>query len=147
MDSDPSDVRRFPSRPVVGVGGVVVDGARVLLVRRAHPPLMGEWSLPGGGVEVGETLEAAVVREVREETGLAVSVGPLIEAFERIEVGDDGRVVYHFVVLDYLCRLQAGSVAPGSDVTGAQWVTASQLDRFGLTVKARQVIERAFQLP
>jgi 8-oxo-dGTP diphosphatase len=143
MDSDP---RRFPLRPVVGVGGVVVEGERVLLVRRAHPPLMGEWSLPGGGVEVGETLEAAVVREVREETGLVVSVGALIEAFERIEVGDDGRVTYHFVVLDYLCRLVGGSVTPGSDVSDAQWVASSHLDRFGLTMKARQVIERAFQL-
>src|SRR5262245_32522411 len=143
MDNDP---RRFPSRPVVGVGGVVVEGERVLLVKRAHPPLMGEWSLPGGGVEVGETLEAAVVREVREETGLVVSVGPLLEAFERIEVGDDGRVTYHFVVLDYLCRLVDGSVTPGSDVSDAQWVALPHLDRFALTVKARQVIERAFQL-
>ena len=140
------DGRRFPSRPVVGVGGVIVDGERVLLVRRAHPPLMGEWSLPGGRVEIGETLEAAVVREVNEETGLVVSVGPLIEAFERIELADDGRVVYHFVVLDYLCRAQSGSVAPGSDVTDAQWVLSSHLDRFKLTVKARQVIDRAFAL-
>jgi len=130
----------------VGVGGVVVEGERVLLVRRAHPPLMGEWSLPGGGVEVGETLEAAVVREVREETGLIVVVGPLIEAFERIEVGDDGRIIYHFVVLDYLCQLAGGSVTAGSDVSDAQWVASPHLDRFGLTVKARQVIERAFEL-
>ena len=143
MDSDP---RRFPSRPVVGVGGVVVEGERVLLVRRAHPPLMGEWSLPGGGVEVGETLEAAVVREVREETGLIVIVGPLIEAFERIEVSDDGRIIYHFVVLDYLCQPTGGSVTPGSDVSDAQWVASQHLDRFGLTAKARQVIERAFEL-
>src|SRR3989440_8404211 len=96
--------RRYPERPIVGVGAVVLDGDRVLLAKRAHEPLKGQWSLPGGGVEIGETLEEALRREVLEETGLAVSVGPVVEIFERIERQADGRIEYHFVIVDYLCR-------------------------------------------
>jgi mutator protein MutT len=97
--------RQYPDRPFVGVGAVIVDGGRVLLVRRKHEPLAGEWSLPGGAVEVGETLEECVIREMREETGLDVEVGPVIEVFDRITRDGAGRVQYHFVLVDYLCCL------------------------------------------
>src|SRR3989344_7448935 len=108
--------REYPERPMVGVGGVVIRDTRVLLVQRASEPLAGQWSLPGGAVELGETLEEAVVRELKEETGLTVRLVKLVEAFERIIRDDSGRPRYHYVLLDYLCEPVEGSARPGSDV-------------------------------
>src|SRR5579862_6341980 len=99
-------MRTYPERPIVGVGAVILDSGRVLLVKRAHEPLKGEWSLPGGAVDVGETLEAAVAREILEETGLMVDVGPLVEVVQRITRDADGRIEYHFVIVDYACRVR-----------------------------------------
>ena len=98
-----SETRIYPDRPFVGVGAVIVDGDRVVLIKRRFEPLQGQWSLPGGAVEVGETLEGCVVREMREETGLEVEVGPVIEVFDRITRDEDDRVRYHYVLVDYLC--------------------------------------------
>jgi 8-oxo-dGTP diphosphatase len=140
-------VRRFPERPIVGVGAVVLDGqGRVLLARRAHEPLKGEWSLPGGGVELGETLEAAVAREVLEETGLAIEVGPVVEVLDRIEQADDGRVEYHFVIIDYLCYATDHRLTCGSDADDARWVRPDELADFRLTAKATSVIGKALAL-
>ena len=123
----------YPTRPIVGVGAVVLDGSRVVLVQRGHAPLQGEWSLPGGAVELGETLEAALAREVLEETGLRVRVREPVEIFERIQPAGDGRIRFHYVVIDYLCtleggRLQAVAVAEplGNEVNH---VGAQQLER------------------
>src|ERR1700692_2905152 len=118
----PAVVREFPAQPVVGVGAVVVDGDRVLLVRRGHEPLKGEWSLPGGAVELGETLETALAREVVEETGLDVVVGSVVEVLDRVERAPDGRVEYHFVIVDYACTVRGGSIASGSDAEDDRWV-------------------------
>jgi ADP-ribose pyrophosphatase YjhB (NUDIX family) len=131
---------------VVGVGAVVVDGDRVLLVRRAHPPLQGEWSLPGGAVETGETLEAAVAREVLEETGLEVEVGPVAGVVDRIHRDAGGRVEYHYVVVDYLCRPRGGRLACASDAADARWVPAARLTAFNLTEAAGRVIDKALEL-
>ncbi|MES1256131.1 MAG: NUDIX domain-containing protein [Acidobacteriota bacterium] len=136
--------RRYPGRPILGVGAVVIDAGRVLLVERAHEPLKGEWSLPGGAVDVGETVLDAVHREVREETGLEVAVGPLVEVVNRITHDAEGRVEYHFVILDYACRPTGGALAPASDAAAAQWARRDDLARFGLTAVARAVIEKAF---
>jgi mutator protein MutT len=136
-------LREFPDRPVVGVGAVIVDGDRVVLVKRAHEPLKGEWSLPGGSVEVGETLAEAVAREVREETGLDVRVGPLLDVFDRIHRGRDTRIEYHFVLLDYRCTVVSGTLTHGSDAAEACWASATDLERFGLSDLARRVIARA----
>ena len=141
-----ADSRRYPQQPLVGVGGVVIQGGQVLLVRRGHPPLEGQWSLPGGRVEVGESLEEAVVRELEEETGLTVAVGPLIEVLDRIQRDAAGHIEYHFVIVDYLCRLVSGTLTPASDAADARWVLASDLDDYRLTDKARQVILRGFEL-
>jgi mutator protein MutT len=138
--------RQYPTQPIVGVGGVVIDSDRVLLVKRAHAPLAGEWSLPGGGVELGERLQAAVAREVREETGVDVVVGPVVGILDRIHRGDDGRVEYHFVIIDYLCTPSGGSVTPQSDAADARWVPTTELDAYRLTDTARQVIAEAFDL-
>lgn len=139
-------MRQFPERPVVGVGAVIVDGHRVVLVKRAHEPLKGEWSLPGGSVEVGETLEEAVAREVREETGLVVRVGPLLDVFDRIHRGRDERVEYHFVLLDYRCTVLSGTLTHGSDASDACWASADDVDRLGLSELAKRVIARALEL-
>ena len=140
-------MRKFPERPIVGVGAVVLhpDG-RVLLARRAHEPLKGEWSLPGGGVEVGESLEAAVAREVLEETGLTIAVGAVVEVLDRIDRAADGRVEYHFVIIDYLCRALTDSPVAGSDADAVRWVRADELAAYRLTDKATSVIRKALSL-
>jgi 8-oxo-dGTP diphosphatase len=137
------DVRAFPAQPIVGVGAVVLDGDRVLLVKRGHPPLKGEWSLPGGTVELGETLEAAVAREVLEETGLEVSVGQVVEVLDRVDRSPDGRIEYHFVIVDYVCAVRGGSIASGSDAEDARWVPIRELPAYRLTAKANAVIVEA----
>ena len=138
--------REYPERPVVGVGGVVLRDTRVLLVQRASEPLAGQWSLPGGAVELGETLEEAVVRELKEETGLVVRVVELVEAFERIIRDDSGRSRYHYVLLDYLCQPVEGTARAGSDVQAVAWATPEEFDRYGLSEKARAVCRKAFEL-
>jgi 8-oxo-dGTP diphosphatase len=135
--------RRYPSRPIVGVGAVIFIDGRVLLVKRGHEPLAGSWSLPGGTVELGETAAAAVVREIREETGLVVEVGPVVEVVDRIQVEDNGRVGYHFVVIDYLCRSRAGKLVAGSDVADVALADPAALDPYGLTEAVQAVIARA----
>jgi 8-oxo-dGTP diphosphatase len=135
-----------PERPIVSVGAVVVDADRVLLVKRGQPPLKGQWSLPGGAVETGEELHAALAREVREETGLDVRVGPVVEVLDRITRDDDGRVEYHYVIIDYLCEAVGGSVACASDADDARWVARDELAGYGLTPTVANVIERAFAL-
>ena len=105
------DRREYPERPMVGVGGVVISNGRALLIRRGGPPLEGQWSIPGGMLEVGETLVEGVKRELSEETGIEVRVGDLIEAFEHVNLDADGKTKYHFVVLDYLCA--ASTSEPG----------------------------------
>jgi mutator protein MutT len=136
-------VRQFPAQPVVGVGAVILDRDRVLLVKRGHPPLKGEWSLPGGTVELGETLEAAVAREVLEETGLEVSVGQVVEVLDRVDRAPDGRIEYHFVIVDYACTVRGGSIASGSDAEDARWVPIRELPAYRLTAKASAVIAEA----
>ena len=139
-------MRKFPERPVVGVGAVVLDGERVLLVKRGHEPLKGEWSLPGGAVELGETLEAAIAREVLEETGLAVEVGPVVEVFDRIYPASDGRVEYHYVLVDYLCRALHDRIACGSDADEVRWVKPDELAAYRITEKATSVIHKALEI-
>ena len=140
---------------MIGVGGVVIDGGRTLLIRRASPPLQGEWSIPGGLLEVGETLEQGVARELAEETGLAVRVLELIEVFERIfpappsadgTPGDPARPQYHFVILDYLCEILGGTLSAASDALEFAWAREEELPKFNLTVAVNRVLRRAFAL-
>ena len=139
--------RAYPDRPFVGVGAVIVDGeARVLLVKRRFEPAAGQWSLPGGAVDVGETLEACVVREMREETGLDVEVGAVIEVFDRIIHDAEGRVQYHYVLVDYVCRPIGGTLSAASDVADVAWADADALGGFSLTDKAVAVIGQGIAL-
>jgi 8-oxo-dGTP diphosphatase len=139
-------VRRYPDQPILSVGAVVIDGDRVLLVKRGQEPLKGQWSLPGGVVEAGEELPAAVAREVAEETSLQVEVGPVVEILDRITRDDAGRVEYHYVILDYLCRPLGGLLACGSDADDARWVDRADLEIYQLTAKVKSAIARAFEL-
>jgi 8-oxo-dGTP diphosphatase len=145
--------REYPEHPLVGVGGVVIDAGRALLIRRASPPLQGQWSIPGGMLEVGETLEQGVARELAEETGLEVSVIELIEVFERIfpaPPSEDGspanpaRPQYHFVILDYLCEIRGGTTCARSDALECSWVREENLVKFDLTVAATRILRKAF---
>jgi 8-oxo-dGTP diphosphatase len=165
--------REYPELPMVGVGGVIIRDGRTLLIRRGSEPLKGEWSIPGGMLEVGETLKEGVTRELLEETGLHVQVVELIEVFERIfrkgdegttsspamEMpagtvdaridGDDGaqnRPLYHFVILDYLCDVVSGEPRAGGDVTDLAFATEEELQNYHLTPTATRVIKRAFAM-
>ena len=129
-------------RPIVGVGAVVIDADRVLLIKRAHEPLKGQWSLPGGRVELGETLEQAVAREVREETGLDVQVGPIVEVRDRIMRDADGRVDYHFVLVDFVCRPSGGILCGASDADAAEWVPLDALATYGIAAVTAAVIRK-----
>ena len=136
-------MRPYPDRPVVGVGAVVLDGERVLLIKRGHAPLKGQWSLPGGGVETGETLEQAVAREVLEETGLTVEVGPIVEVLDRISRDADGRVEHHFVLVDFVCRNNGGMLRGASDAEDAAWVALPDLGRYEVAPVTISVIQKA----
>ncbi len=137
--------RKFPTRPIVGVGAVILRGDSVLLIQRGTPPMVGEWSLPGGAVEVGETLEEAVKREIKEETNLTIEVGPLLDLFDRIQ-RDGDRVAYHYIIADYLAWRSGGNLRPSSDVRAARYVARPQLSCYNLTATAQRVIARAFEL-
>jgi 8-oxo-dGTP diphosphatase len=138
--------RRYPDRPYVGIGGVIVHEGRVVLVKRRFEPLAGQWSIPGGAVEAGETLEACVAREMAEETGFVVEVGPVVEVLDRITRDDEGRVLYHFVLVDYLCWPVGGELRAGSDVAEAVLAEPSEFAQYALTEKALSVLERALEM-
>lgn len=131
---------------MAGVGGVVISNGRALLIRRGGPPLEGQWSIPGGMLEVGETIIEGVRRELAEETGIEVRVGGLIEVFERISLDAAGKTRYHFVVLDYLCEAIRGEARAGSDVTDVAWASPSELKKYSLTETATRVIVKAFEM-
>ncbi len=115
----------------------------MLLVRRGNEPLKGEWSLPGGAVELGETLEGALLREIREETGLDIDVGPVVEVLDRVRRDADGRIEYHYVIVDYDCRVRGGEVAAGTDAADARWADLVDLESLGVSETAIAVIKKA----
>jgi ADP-ribose pyrophosphatase YjhB (NUDIX family) len=137
--------RRYPEQPLVGVGAVVFRGEEVLLVRRGQEPARGSWSLPGGLVELGETLEGALQRELAEETGLSVTILGLSAVLERIFRDPEDRILYHYVLIDYACHYRAGELRPGSDITAARFVSLASLAQFDLPEFTARVIRRAWE--
>ncbi len=137
--------RDYPDRPIVGVGAVIVADDRALVVRRATEPLKGEWSIPGGVLELGETLRAGAAREALEETGLSVEVGEVLEVFDRIIPDADGRTRYHYVLVDFFCHVVSGEARPASDVSAVRWITPAELETFTIADSAANVIRKGFQ--
>jgi len=155
--------REYPDRPVVGVGGVVIENGSALLIRRGSEPLLGQWSIPGGTLELGESLEHGVVRELKEETGLTVRTLKMIEVFDRIYEGDadaaGGRTLessgvpakkkgprFHYVIIDYLCERIDGEAKAGSDVTDVAYATEDEFVKYGLTETATRILRKAFAM-
>ena len=138
------DERRFPARPIPGVGALIIDHDRILLVERGREPLKGYWSLPGGAVETGERLEEALRREVREETGLEIAIIHMIEVFERIMPGVNGATEYHYILIDYICRPTGGKLCASDDASRAEWFTEDEVADLKITEGTPGVIARAF---
>ena len=141
----PARRRRYPERPVVGVGALIFKRDSILLVERGRPPLKGYWSLPGGVLELGEHLGNAVRREVREETGLEIKPVAVVEIFERIMRDKDGKPEYHYVLVDYLCKITGGDLSAGDDSSKVEWVRRKDLPGVKLTEGTLAVIERTFE--
>jgi 8-oxo-dGTP diphosphatase len=135
--------REYPRHPIVGVGGIVIRGNRLLLIRRGREPLKGEWSIPGGMLELGESLKDGVKREILEETGLKVRPLEALAVLDRIQKNGE-RVQYHYVIIDYVCRATGGRLKAGSDVLDARWVAREELPSYQINPKAAAVIADAF---
>ncbi|MFZ0537917.1 MAG: NUDIX hydrolase [Candidatus Sulfotelmatobacter sp.] len=136
--------REFPEVPLVGVGAIIIEDSRVVLVKRLHPPLQAEWSIPGGVLEVGEMVRDAAIREAREETGLTVEPGELLGVFDRILLNPEQRVQYHYVLIDFLCRRVAGDLAAASDAAEVRWFTQEELPALKLAKDTLDVIRKGF---
>lgn len=138
--------REYPEQPLVGVGGIIFQGENVLLIKRGREPALGQWSIPGGLVDLGETLQAAVVREVREETHIEAEPLVLVKVLDRIFRDKEGRVVYHYVLVDFLCRPTRGEIIPGSDALDAQYVPIAELPSLHILPATHEVILQAARL-
>ena len=137
--------REYPETPLVGVGAIIIEENRVLLVKRGHPPLMGEWSIPGGVLEIGETLREAAIREAMEETGLQVEPSTLLGVFDRVLRDADERILYHYVLIDFLCRRISGEPRAGGDVDDVRWFSREEIATLSLAKDTAEVIERGFR--
>ncbi len=141
--------REYPERPLIGVGSIIVKDGRVVLIKRGHQPLEGEWSIPGGVLEVGETLREGVIREAREETGLEIEPLDLLGVFDRVLRDAKGQVLYHYVLVDFLCRITGGELRASGDAAEARWFAPEELATLSLppdtTGVIRQGLEKASQ--
>ena len=136
----------FPKSLLVGVGAIIIQDSCVLLVKRAHPPLQAQWSIPGGVLEIGELVREAAIREAREETGLIVQPGELLGVYDRILRNSEQRVQYHYVLIDFLCRRVGGDLAAASDAAEVRWFTADQLPPLNLAEDTLDVIHKGFAM-
>lgn len=137
--------RDYPEHPIIGVGAVIVEGGRVLLVRRDTEPLRGEWSVPGGMLELGEKLRDGVCREALEETGVKVEPGEVLDVFDSIFTDGLGKTQYHYVLIDYLCRPISGEAQAGGDVSDVRWVSLEALPAIGLRESIEQVVRKGLK--
>jgi ADP-ribose pyrophosphatase YjhB (NUDIX family) len=137
--------REFPEAPLVGVGAIIIEDARVLLVKRAHPPLQAQWSIPGGVLEVGELIREATIREAREETGLIVDPVELLGVYDRVLRNPERRVQYHYVLIDFLCRKVGGELTAASDASEVRWFTREELPALHLAEDTLDVVNKGFE--
>lgn len=136
--------REYPDRPFVGVGAIIIEQGRVVLIKRGHAPALGEWSIPGGALEAGETLREGVIREALEETGLAVEPGELLGVFDRVLRDEQQRTRYHYVLIDFLCHRKSGDLTASGDADDAHWFTQQELSNISLPEDTAEVIRRGF---
>lgn len=136
--------REYPKQPLVGVGAIIIDQGRVLLVKRGKAPLLGEWSIPGGMLELGETLRQGAEREAQEETNLVVRAGELLGVFERIVPDEEKRTIYHYVLIDFLCEKISGDLRAAGDAADARWFIREELDTLSIPEDTRNVLLLAF---
>jgi 8-oxo-dGTP diphosphatase len=134
--------RQYPKKPVVGVGAIILDGDRILLEKRKNEPSKGKWSVPGGLVELGESVEQAVIREVKEETGLEVYEPRLVDVVNYVSLGEKGAVMYHYVIVDYLVTVKSGKAKAASDAAALKWVPFNEVEEYDLTESFRQFFRR-----
>jgi ADP-ribose pyrophosphatase YjhB (NUDIX family) len=137
--------REYPASPLVGVGAIIIENSRVVLVKRGHAPLQGEWSIPGGVLEVGEMLREAAVREAREETGLTVETQDLLGVFDRVLRDPEGKTLYHYVLIDFLCRRVSGGLKGADDAEEARWFTQEEVAQVTLAKDTAEVVRRGFE--
>jgi 8-oxo-dGTP diphosphatase len=138
--------REYPNRPVVAVGAAVCREGHVLLVRRGRPPGVGTWTVPGGGVDLGERMEEAAIREVREECGVEIEVGEVVGVLDHIVRDEDGRTRYHYAIVDFGARYVSGTLSPNEELLDATWVTPDQLEAYGVADAAQKALLRALAL-
>lgn len=138
--------RSYPRRPIPAVGAVVIKDREVLLVMRGKDPGYEQWSIPGGAIQVGETMEQAVVREIREEVGILIDPVRLVETLDRIVRDEQGSILYHYVLLDFLCLYRSGKIRPGSDAIKARWVKEADLGRYALVGETEKVIRKGLEM-
>jgi 8-oxo-dGTP diphosphatase len=138
--------REFPEQPIIGVGAIIIQDSRVLLVKRAHPPIQGEWSIPGGALEVGELVREGAVREAQEETGLIVETGELLGVFDRVLRDRNQRVEFHYVLVDFLCRPVGGALQAASDAAEVRWFTREELPGLRLAEDTQEVICKGLEI-
>jgi 8-oxo-dGTP diphosphatase len=132
----------YPDLPIVGVGAVIIDHGKLLLEKRGNEPAKGKWSIPGGVVELGESLEDAVIRETKEETCLDVEVPRLIDVVYQVDLDEEGRVKYHFVIIDYFVTVKGGQVKAASDADELQWVALEEVEKYNLTASFRRFFQK-----
>lgn len=137
--------REYPEAPIVSVGAIILEGDRIVLVRRSKEPWRGRWTFPGGAVELGEPIHEAVRREALEETGLLVEVGGVYTVVDNLVLDEQGRLRYHYVIVDFLARPVGGTLQAGSDVDGACWAGLADLDRLEMTKKAEEIAHRLLE--
>ena len=140
-----AETREYPKQPLIGVGAIIIDAGKVVLIKRGHPPLQGEWSIPGGVLEVGETMREGVIREAREETSLVIEPTELLGVYDRVLRDDGGQVLYHYVLVDFLCRRIAGTLRAAGDAADAQWLTRQETSAFELPPDTTEVIRLGFE--
>lgn len=140
-----TEKREYPKQPLIGVGAIIIEGDKVALIKRGHAPLLGEWSIPGGVLEVGETMREGVVREAREETSLHVEPLDLLGVYDRVLSDDHGQVLYHYVLIDFLCRVISGNLRAAGDADEARWFTYQETAALNLPPDTTEVVRLGFE--
>lgn len=141
-----TDNREYPARPIVGVGVAVFRGDDILLIQRGKPPRLGQWSLPGGAQEIGETVHETAIREIQEEAGIEIDGVKLVDVIDTIRRDEDGRVQFHYTLIDMVAEWRAGELRAGSDAMGARWFTLAEVDALGLWSETVRIIREGDQL-